>query len=137
MGYTVEWALEGRLIEVAIQGLFSVEELGALRTQIYEEFLPYATPPVVHTMYNIQDFENFTFGVQELLDYPQAKNLSAEQRELLDGWRIYYGRDDKTFQFITSIFHQSHGHRAHWLPSRGECLAFLMERDSTLEAYFE
>jgi hypothetical protein len=133
MGYAMYWAAPGRVLETSITGQMTLEELRGIRERMLNEFLPSAQPPVMHSFMEITDFEGFGFTIKEFMDYPQAGTYTPQQQQLLSGWRIYFGKDDTTFRFITSVFHQSQGHRVHWLPTRQEAIEFLLSRDDSLK----
>jgi hypothetical protein len=132
MGYAMYWAAPGRVLETNLTGQMTLAELHEIRERMLNEFLPSAQLPYMHSFMEITDFDGFGFTIKEFMDYPQANTYTPHQQQLLSGWRIYFGKDDATFRFITSVFHQSKGHRVHWVPTRQEAIEFLLMRDDTL-----
>jgi hypothetical protein len=132
MPYAMKWAVKGRVLETKLEGALTLDELQVIRTKLIEEFLPDGKMPSIHSLFDLNNFSNFTFGIKEFMDYPQQGTLTPEQQQLMTGWRIYFGKDDATFKFVTSVFHQSKGHRVHWLPTRDGAIDFILARDVTL-----
>ena len=132
MTVEIDWYIEGRVIETHITGQLTLEDVLGIRQQLIEYFVPHGKPPTIHTLLDMTQMEEATFTIKEWLNTPNQVTFTPEQRQLLDGWRLYYGKDDTAFRFLLNIFHQKEGHRVKWHPTREDALRFLAERDDTL-----
>jgi len=133
MPFDLNWLLDGRVIICSLSGLLSLQEVQDARLAMTDSFLPAAQPPALHTLFDITNLDDLGFTLQEFLVNPVRSEKSQTQMINLSGWRVYYGNENRMFRFIFSIFHQNEGHKVHWTPTREEALAFLLERDGSLE----
>lgn len=132
MPYEINWLIRGRVLEHRLWGEQTIEDIESIRQEAATSFLPDAAPPRLHLLFDITELESFSFNVAEFMASPLNLNLPEDKLSLLNGWRIYFGKDDKTFRLVVSIFHQSHGHSIKWFPTREEAISFLSRIDSTL-----
>jgi hypothetical protein len=126
MPYEAAWYVDQRILYEYIYGDITFEELGALSTQVRAMYD--VGTVVVHTLIDVRDIEHFPqVNLKEM--FSQVRSVPTEN----SGWVVII-TGNKVIRFLSSVYFQFNQRRFHTVETLETALAFLAERDVTLDA---
>jgi hypothetical protein len=132
MPYRAAWLVPGRIITLKLLNPFTLQDFHRLHQVISQDYLPDASPPCIHALFDISGVEALPFGINDVLATLYKMPADPDIRRKFGGWRVYYGQNHLGLRQITSALHEALGEHYVWLPDEETALKFLMLADDTL-----
>jgi hypothetical protein len=125
MGSRVTWLIEGRVIETALSGTLTIEELQEYCT-LLSQHLDTGVAPLIHVICDATQLEKFPLSLDVM-----NNTFKDTMRHPRIGWSIVI-TSNRAISFFSSMIIQIAKARFRIFKTREEGLKFLSEMDSTL-----
>ena len=125
MAYQISWLVEGRVMQIIVNGTTTVEEIQDQALSL-TKYLDNGQGPLVHTFIDLLQLENFPINLS-LLNNSMASTLQHSKV----GWNIVI-TSNRMVKFLTSLVMQLSKVRFRTFATWEEGIAFLNDMDSTL-----
>ncbi|MCA9895879.1 MAG: hypothetical protein KC615_23000 [Anaerolineae bacterium] len=128
VAYDIDWFIENRVIMHRYPATVSLEQLAEQFDSIHDMINEVSVDAsLVHVLMNAENLDH----------YPkQIAKIGNTAKSLLDnpklGWVIFYGRDDRLMQFISSAVAAMFRTRFRFFYTQEEAFAFLNSVDQEL-----